>query len=168
MTRFCREIFCLHGGHVICDLLRLYCRYLCLNMSLIGVRTLTSLVYPHLLPCGSVLHITRLDQDKTKETPPHPPLQLLNVFSLTIFLVFPLCMSSPKCLCSNRIARTLHLSLSLSLFFLSALFQRTTLSSDQFPQNNSAISLFLFPGGYCPAGSSAVTSCPAGAIDWLL
>jgi hypothetical protein len=33
MTPFCRDIFCRHGGH---DLLRLYCRYLCLTMSLIG------------------------------------------------------------------------------------------------------------------------------------
>ncbi len=51
MTRFCRDIFCRHGGHVILDLLRLYCRYLCLNMSLIGGGgwgPLASLVYPHL------------------------------------------------------------------------------------------------------------------------
>jgi hypothetical protein len=30
----------------------------------------------------------------------------------------------------------------------------------------TSFSLFLVPGGYCPAGSSAVTSCPAGAIEW--
>jgi hypothetical protein len=29
MTRFYRDIFCSHGGHVILDLLRLYCRYFC-------------------------------------------------------------------------------------------------------------------------------------------
>jgi hypothetical protein len=50
MTRFCRDILCRHGGHVILDLLRLCCRYLFLNSSLIGLRTLASLVYP-LMPC---------------------------------------------------------------------------------------------------------------------
>jgi hypothetical protein len=60
------------------------------------------------------------------------------------------------------------LSLSLSLLFLSPLFQRITLASDHFPQNNCALSPLLCPGGYCPAGSSAVTSCPAGVIEWLL
>jgi hypothetical protein len=33
ITRFCRVIFCRHGGHVILDLLHLYCRYFYLNMS---------------------------------------------------------------------------------------------------------------------------------------
>jgi hypothetical protein len=35
-SRFCRDLFCRHGGHGILDLLRLCCRYLCLNTSLIG------------------------------------------------------------------------------------------------------------------------------------
>ncbi len=48
ISRFCREIFSEHGGHIILDQLRLYCRYLCLNMSLIGVRVLACLIYPHL------------------------------------------------------------------------------------------------------------------------
>ncbi len=60
------------------------------------------------------------------------------------------------------------LSVFLSLLFLSDLFQRTTLTSDHFPKTNCVLSPFLSPGGYCPEGSSAVTSCPAGAIDWLL
>ena len=67
------------------------------------------------------------------------------------------------------VSRFLSLSPSLSpLFFLSGLFQRTPLASDHFPQNKRGLSLFLSPGGYCPAGSSVVTSCPAGVIDWLL
>ena len=67
-----------------------------------------------------------------------------------------------------RRSLSLFLSLSLSLFVLSALFQRTTLVSDHLPQNNRALSPFLSLGGFCPAGSSAVASCPAGAIDWRL
>jgi hypothetical protein len=35
-TRFCRDIFCRDGGHVKFGLLRLYCRYCCVNMALIG------------------------------------------------------------------------------------------------------------------------------------
>jgi hypothetical protein len=73
-------------------------------------------------------------------TPPPPPCRLCTSSSSSLF---PLCSVS-----KNN----------------SALFQRTTLASDQFPQNNRALSPLLFPGGYCPAGSSAVTSCPAGAM----
>jgi hypothetical protein len=46
-TRFCRDIFCRHGSHVTLNLFGLYRRYLWLNMSLIRVRALVSLVYPH-------------------------------------------------------------------------------------------------------------------------
>jgi hypothetical protein len=66
------------------------------------------------------------------------------------------------------ISRCIGLSLSLSssssslLFFRDQVWLRITFL---FPQNNRALSLFLPPGGYCLAGSSAVTSCPAGAID---
>ncbi len=68
-----------------------------------------------------------------------------------------------------QVPSTRCIGLCLPLFFLSALFQRTTLASNHFPQNNRSLSPFHSPGGYCPAGSSAVTSCPAGdAIDWLL
>ncbi len=62
ITRFCRDIFCGNGGHVIRDLLHLCCGYDCLNMPLIGVRALVSLMYTHtsfsFLPCGflSSLH----------------------------------------------------------------------------------------------------------------
>ncbi len=62
--------------------------------------------------------------------------------------------------------KQMHRVFSLFLLFLSALFQRTILVSDYFPQNNSALSPLLYSGGYCPAGSSAVTSCPAGVIEW--
>jgi hypothetical protein len=55
--------------------------------------------------------------------------------------------------------KQMHQSLSLSLLLLRFFF----------PENNScALSPFLSPGGYCPAGSSSVTLCSAGAIDWLL
>jgi hypothetical protein len=37
ITRTGRDIFCCHGGHVILYLLRLYCRYFCVNMPLVGL-----------------------------------------------------------------------------------------------------------------------------------
>ncbi len=60
----------------------------------------------------------------------------------------------------------LELGLPFFFCFLSALFQRTTLVLVYLLQNNRALSPFLSPGGYCPAGASVVTLCPAGSIGW--
>ena len=54
MTHFCREIFCRHGIHVVLDLLRLYCRYLCPNIfhfSLLELRFLSMSVVLCLVSC---------------------------------------------------------------------------------------------------------------------
>jgi hypothetical protein len=74
IVRFRRDIFSRHGGHVILDLLRLYCRYLCLNMSFIGVRALASFAYPHLflMPCRVGLSYIPPSKIKTRQKrPPH-------------------------------------------------------------------------------------------------
>jgi hypothetical protein len=224
MTRLCRDIFCRHRGHVILDLLRLCCRYLCL---MIGVRALTSLVYLHLflmsclvefylylvfffspslpspyLPSSLSYHLASPCSFFLPRLLPPPPryghcftfgFRLGLVFSLSPFLlsqaetsVNALFLSVPffsVVLCFVKssgsggsgwgspfvcISRCIGLPPFLPLFFLSALFQRTALASKHFPETDRALSPFLSPGCYCPAGSSAVTPCPAGAINWLL
>ncbi len=62
------------------------------------------------------------------------------------------------------ISRCIGLSLSLPSSYSMLSFREQLIASDYYPQNSCALSPFLSPGGYCPAGSSAVTSCPAGAI----
>jgi hypothetical protein len=62
-------------------------------------------------------------------------------------------------------------SLSLSLYLMYLLlyfFSENNSCFGSLSSNNRALSPFLSAGGYCPAGSSAVTSCPAGGIDCLL
>ena len=86
------------------------------------------------------LHATRQDQDKTKETPPLPSL-------------------AKRVLVPNKFPP------SLPLLFVCCL-ERPAQGSNHIPQDNQFLSPLLFPGGYCPTGSSAVTSCPAGAIEW--
>ncbi len=74
MTCFCRDILCRHGSHVIRDLLRLYCRYLCLHMSLIGVRALTFLVCSHLFLVPCLVDLSCISPEiKTRPKRPPPP-----------------------------------------------------------------------------------------------
>ncbi len=63
-----------------------------------------------------------------------------------------------------RTSRCIGLSLFLSLLPLCSFSENKTLASDYFPQKNHTFFPLYYPGSYCPAGSSAVTSCPAGTI----
>jgi hypothetical protein len=69
----CREIFCRSGSHVVFDLLRLYCRYLCLNMSLIGMRAFASLVYSHLFFMSCLVDLSCISPGRTKTRQKRPP-----------------------------------------------------------------------------------------------
>jgi hypothetical protein len=58
-----RDIFSSHGGHVILDLLRVYRRYLCLNMSLIGLRAFWRPRFTHTSFACLAYHQARSRQD---------------------------------------------------------------------------------------------------------
>jgi hypothetical protein len=61
-----------------------------------------------------------------------------------------------SCICFSLYLHSLSLVIPRKLLLLLITFLKTTTTSPP----------FLFPGGYCLAGSSAVTSCPAGVIQW--
>ncbi len=104
ITRFCRDIFCRHGGHILRDLLCLYRRYLCLHMTLIGGAGLSRSWFTHnLFSCRVLWICLAYHQARSKQDKRGPSLlQLSSVFSPPTFSpsVF-VCL--PKRVSSNRL-----------------------------------------------------------------